>query len=45
MNKLIFPTILIVCDLCAAAVYFCCKDVKHGIYWVAAAVLTMTVTF
>lgn len=41
----IFPLILIALDLAAAAVYFCHKDIKKGIYWVSAAVLSVTVTF
>lgn len=41
----IFPVILIGLDIGAAAVYCCCADWKHTIYWFAAAALTATVTF
>ncbi len=41
----IFPVILIGLDVGAAIVYLCCGDVKHAIYWFAAATLTATVTF
>lgn len=43
--KQFFPTILIVLDLAAAAVYVCHGDWRKTIYWFAAAVLTITVTF
>ncbi|MDD4445492.1 MAG: hypothetical protein PHC36_06745 [Eubacteriales bacterium] len=43
--KQIFPVILIWFDVGAAVVYLCCGDVKHAIYWFAAATLTATVTF
>lgn len=41
----IFPLILIVIDVLAAIVYFYHKDIKKGIYWIAAAILSITVTF
>ena len=41
----IFPTILIVLDVCAALVYVPSGDWRHVIYWLAAAVLTVTVTY
>jgi len=41
----IFPTILIVLDLCAALVYLYQGDYRRAIYWTAAAVLTTTVTY
>jgi len=44
MTKL-FPTILIVLDLCAAVGYAFKGDVRHIIYWIAAAVLTACVTY
>lgn len=43
--KQIFPAILIGLDIGAAIVCLCCGDVKHAIYWFAAATLTATVTF
>lgn len=44
MEKL-FPTILIVLDFCAASVYAFNGDVRHAVYWVAAGVLTICVTY
>lgn len=41
----IFPTILIVLDVCASAVYLCYGDARKCIYWMAAATLTMAVTY
>ena len=40
----LFPIILILLDICAAIVYFALKDIKHGVYWLAAATLTICVT-
>jgi len=44
MTKL-FPTILIVLDLCASAVYALHQDWRHAVYWLSAAILTTTVTY
>ena len=44
MQKL-FPVSLIVLDVCAAIVYAIDADIRRFIYWIAAAVLTATVTF
>jgi hypothetical protein len=41
----IFPTLLIVLDVCAAAVWFSHGDFRKVIYWTAAAVLTAAVTY
>ncbi len=41
----IFPVALILMSVAAAVAYFCCGDVKKGIYWTAAAVLTASITF
>ena len=41
----ILPTILIVIDIGAAAVYLYQGDVRKTIYWLAAATLTAVVTF
>jgi hypothetical protein len=41
----LFPTILIVLDVCAAAVYLPSGDWRKVIYWLAAAVLTAMVTW
>ncbi len=45
MNKYIFPVILITLDIGAALMYAFNKDFKMAIYWVAAAVLNVCVTF
>ncbi len=45
MKEKVFPTILIVLDLCAALVYACAGDIRRMIYWVAAATLTLCVTY
>ena len=42
----VFPLILIILDLAAAIVYGAVDmDIRKVIYWIAAAVLTITVTF
>jgi hypothetical protein len=41
----IFPVILITLDIAAALVYCQYGDIRHTIYWFAAATLTATVTF
>lgn len=41
----LFPIILICLNLCASAAYFGAGDWKRGIYWIAAATLTATITF
>jgi hypothetical protein len=42
----VFPLILIILDLAAAIVYgIVDMDIRKVIYWIAAAVLTITVTF
>ena len=45
MNKLIFPTILVVLDIGASIVYFAQGDIRHGVYWLSASVLTASVTY
>jgi len=45
MQTKIFPTILICLDICAGIVYAFAGDARRAIYWIAAAVLTATVTF
>lgn len=41
----IFPTILIILDVCAALGYIHDGDWRKVTYWIAAAVLTYTVTW
>lgn len=45
MSMLIFPCALIALDVGAAIVYLLNKDYKKAVYWLAAAVLNITVTF
>ncbi len=45
MDPRVFPIILIVLDLLAAASYGWDGDFRRVIYWISAAVLTATVTF
>lgn len=41
----IFPLILIVLDILAAFIHVYHKNYKMAVYWLAAAVLNITVTF
>lgn len=41
----IFPIILMILDIGAAVVYGISGDWKKSIYWIAAAILSATVTF
>lgn len=43
--ELVFPTALVTLDVAAAAVYLWHGDVRHFIFWIAAATLTATVTY
>ncbi len=45
MSPKFFPTLLILLDVAAAAVYAGHGDVRKVIYWVAAAALTTVVTY
>ena len=45
MIKFIFPSILILLDFGAAVEFACCGDIKKAVYWIAAAVLNICVTF
>ena len=45
MSAKIFPTILIILDIFAAIGYIPDGDWRKVIYWLAAAVLTLTVTY
>jgi len=40
-----FPSVLIALDILSAARYAVAGDLKHCLYWIAAATLTATVTF
>lgn len=41
----IFPVVTMALNIGAAGFYFASGDAKHGVYWIAAAVLTFCVTF
>jgi hypothetical protein len=45
LNPRFFPTILIVLDVLAAVVYFSQGDMRKTVYWIAAAILTVTVVY
>jgi len=45
MSPKIFPIVLILLDVAAAAVYAAHGDARRFVYWIAAAVLTASVTF
>jgi hypothetical protein len=40
----ILPIVLMIIDVAAAVVYCCDGDYRRAVYWIAAAVLTLTVT-
>ena len=44
-SEYIFPLLLILLDVGAAIVYALQKDYKKSVYWIAAAVLNLAVTF
>ena len=44
-SEKIFPLILIALDICAAVGYAYKHDWKMSVYWIAAAVLNICVTF
>lgn len=41
----LMPCIMIACSILAAIVYACQGDYRRGTYWLAAAVLNISVTF
>ena len=45
MNKFIFPCLLIALDIGAAIMYAFVGDWRKVVYWLAAAVLNVAVTF
>ena len=44
-TEYIFPSLLILLDLCAALVYAAKCEWRMGLYWAAAATLTACVTY
>jgi hypothetical protein len=45
INEKLFPTVLIILDLCASLGYISGGDWRKCVYWLAAAVLTFCVTY
>ena len=45
MSAKIFPTVLIALDVAASVLYALRGDLRHTIYWLAAATLTACVTY
>jgi hypothetical protein len=45
LHPKLFPTLLIILDVCAAIGYLPTGDYRKVIYWLAAAVLTTVVTY
>ncbi|MBQ0066826.1 MAG: hypothetical protein KBS60_01370 [Phascolarctobacterium sp.] len=45
INPKFFPTVMILLDLCSAVVWGYHGNIRQVIYWVAAAVLTASVTY
>jgi hypothetical protein len=45
LKQYIFPVVLILLDVGAAIIYATEKDLRKAVYWLAAAVLNITVTF
>lgn len=45
MPPWLFPAAMILLDLGAAAVYAAQRDLRHTVYWIAAAILNAAVTF
>lgn len=45
MNPKVFPTIMIVLMLGAAVVYLMHGDIRKGVYWIAGAVINISVTY
>ena len=41
----LFPSILILLNVCSAIIWACHGDIRKMVYWGAAAVLTIAVTF
>lgn len=45
MNPKLFPTCLIIINLCSAVVWACHGDWRKAVYWLAAAVLNFVITY
>lgn len=40
-----FPTLIMFLYACTSLRYFAAKDVGHGVYWIAAGLITFSVTY
>jgi hypothetical protein len=45
MNPRFFPTVMMALDIATSAVWYANGDIRKAVYWVAAAILTATVTY
>lgn len=45
MNPKFFPTVMVVCSICAAVMYGAQRDYRHMVYWISSAVLISSVTY
>lgn len=45
MSTKIFPSVLMMLDFMASVVYFAHGDIRHGVYWLSAGILTATVIY
>jgi len=45
ISEKLFPTILIILDICAAGVYGFKGNIRMTIYWAAASIITASVTY
>lgn len=44
-TEILFPTMLMAIDILAGIIWFSQGDFRKGIYWLAAAILTASVTY
>ncbi len=44
-NPKVYPIISMTLNLLASIAYFYNGDIRHGIYWIAACILTASITF
>ena len=45
MMEKLFPNVIILLDLGASIVYICQGDYRRFVYWLAAAIITISVTY
>lgn len=45
MNPKILPTCMVILSLAASLIYAINKDFRHGIYWLATAIIVSAVTY